>query len=266
MRRTLIALALLLALCASASARQAPAARKIDEFGGVAFSDMLARLDNFAIELQNEPASTGVIAVYPEMTDRFPGWFIGRAYWAKGYLTKPRGLAGRVSVVNGGFRDKVTYELWVVPPGAEQPVKPLDWALELSRERNPILFDRDVFENVPSAPGIEEYADYTDEKDRHEPFVSALRADPAARGLIIAYATRRNPRGADRRLAAREKLSIMKLHAIGADRIKAIGGGPRKNRTVEYWIVPPGAEPPKPAPDPPAVRRTRRPKSRAPRE
>ena len=256
MRHALSAILLLFAFCALAAARQ-EGARKIDEFGGVAFSDMMARIDNFAIQLQNDPTTTGVIAVYPQMTDKLPGWYLNRAYWAKGYLTKARGLGeGRVSVVHGGFRDDVTYELWLVPAGASQPVKPLDWAAALSRERNAVLFDRSVYENHPRVPEIEIYEDYTDPKDTFEPFVSALRADPAARGYIIAYATRRNARGYDRRLAARQKLSVMKLHAIGADRITAVGGGLRKNRTVEYWIVPPGAEPPKPTPDArPALRR-----------
>lgn len=259
MKRALFAISLLSALFVSGPARQA-GARKIDEFGRIAFSDMLARFDNFAIELQNAPASVGVIAVYPEMTDRLPGWFMRRAYWAKGYFTKARGLdAARVSVVTGGFRDEVTYELWIVPTGAPQPVKPLDWAEALAREKNPLLFDRLVFENYPRVPEAYEYEDYTDPKDAYEPFVSALRADPASRGLIIAYATRRNARGYDRRLAEREKLALLKLHSIGADRVTAVGGGVRKNRTIEYWIVPPGAEPPKPTPDArPSARRRKR--------
>jgi hypothetical protein len=263
MRGFLFVTAALLTLCAATPAQTPQAsetgARKFDEFGGVAFSDMLARLDGFAIELQNAPAATGLIAVYPQMSDKIPGWFLRRAYWAKGYLAKARGLgAGRVQVVNGGFRDEVTYELWVVPPGADSPVLPIDWAAALAREKRPFLFDRAVFENYPRAPEAYDYEDYTDPKDEHEAFVSALRADPAARGLIIAYAIRRNRRGADRRLAAREKLSIMKLHPVGADRIIAVGGGLRTHRTIEYWLVPPGAELPKPAPTVRAARRRRR--------
>jgi hypothetical protein len=224
---------------------------------------MLARVDNFAIELQNAPASTGLIAVYPQMSDKIPGWFLRRAYWMKGYLTKARGLGdGRVRVVNAGFRDEVKYELWVVSPGAESPVAPLDWAAALAREKNPILFDRVVYENYTSGPGGETggeaYVDYTDPKDRHEPFVSALRADPAARGLIYGYAPRRNRRGTDRQLAARAKLAILKLHALGADRVVAVGGGLRTHRMLEYWLVPPGAELPRPTPTVRTTRRKRR--------
>lgn len=263
MRRLLYASALLLVFCAAPRARPqqpeagAPAAIKVDEFGGVAFSDLLARLDNFAVELQNAPGATGLIAVRPQMSDRLPGWFLHRAYWAKGYLTKGRGLeAGRVEVVCGDFRDEVKFELWLVPPGAASPVAPLDWAAALARERTPVLFDRTVRENAP--PVAEMYEDYTDPKDRHEPFVSALRANPAARGLIVGYGTRRTARVPARTLAAREKLAILKLHAIGADRIVALGGGLRTHRTLEYWFVPPGAALPKPTPTVRPARRKRR--------
>lgn len=264
MRGLLLVPLLLLTFGVAGHARQqqppAGSPLKVDEFGGIAYSDMLARVDNFAIELQNNPASTSVIAVYPQMSDKIPGWFLRRAYWMKGYLTKARGLGdGRVRVVNGGFRDEVMYQLWLVPPGAESPVAPLDWAAALAREKKPILFDRDVYENYPTGPGGETggeiYENYTDPKDSQEPFVSALRADPAARGLIYGYATRRNRRGTDRRLAARTKLAILKLHAIGADRIVATGGGLRTHRTLEYWLVPPGAALPKPSPAPRRKRR-----------
>ncbi|HEX7957522.1 MAG TPA: hypothetical protein VF508_11300 [Pyrinomonadaceae bacterium] len=262
MRRFLFASAILLALCAAAHARRQqaqPAARMLDEFGRVAFSDMLARLDNFAVELQNNPGADGVIAVYPEMSDRLPGWFVRRAYWAKGYLTKGRGLGpGRVRVVNAGFEKETRFVLWVVPAGAASPVAPLDWGAALAREKNPVLFDRTVFENYPRVAEEGEYEDYTDPKDRHEPFVSALRADPAARGYLVGYATRRNRRGSDRALAAREKLALMKLHALGADRIVAVGGGLRTHRTLEDWLVPPGAPLPRPTPDARPVRRKRR--------
>jgi len=258
MTRALSAILFVLAFCVPAAARQ-EAARKFDDLGGINYSDLLARLDNFAVELQNEPASRGVIVVHPLTTDRLPGWYVRRAYWARGYLTKGRGLGeGRVSVLTGGFRDKAAFELWFVPAGAETPVEPLDWAVALAREKNPILFDRFVRVSRPRIPEIQIYEDYGDEKDAYEPFVSALRADPASRGLIIAYAAPRGARGRDRRLAAREKLSLMKLHAIGADRVQAIGGGVRKNRTIEYWIVPPGAEPPKPTPPARPLKRRRR--------
>ena len=42
----------------------APKARKFDEYGNIRFNDEKARLDNFAIQLQNEPTSQGYIIGY----------------------------------------------------------------------------------------------------------------------------------------------------------------------------------------------------------
>ena len=38
--------------------------RKFDEFGDINCEDEMARLDNFAIQLQNEPCTKGVIIFY----------------------------------------------------------------------------------------------------------------------------------------------------------------------------------------------------------
>ena len=250
MKKLLFVIALVAAFCAAAHAQataQRPEPRLVDEYGRINLSDTLARLDNFAVELQNDPTFTGYIVVYPQLNN-LPAWSLRRAYWCKGYLIKSRNLEpARVVVLNGGFGDADKYQLWLVPTGSPPPVPTFDLAAALSRERTPLLYDRRVFENAPPvADGG--YENYLSEEDVDEPFVSALRADPASRGLIIAYSTRRNRRGTDRKLAARTKLAVLKLHAIGADRIVAKGGGLRTHRTLEYWIVPPGAELPRPTP------------------
>jgi hypothetical protein len=45
------------------------AARKFDEFSDIQSSDLMARLDNFAIQLQNEPTVKGFILVYRSRRD-----------------------------------------------------------------------------------------------------------------------------------------------------------------------------------------------------
>jgi hypothetical protein len=47
-------------------------ARKFDEFGDVYPSDMAARLDNFAVALQNEPTTNGFVFAYRSRRD-LPG-------------------------------------------------------------------------------------------------------------------------------------------------------------------------------------------------
>jgi hypothetical protein len=43
------------------------AARKFDEFGDILLTDIKARLDGFALQLQNEPETRGfIISLHPE--------------------------------------------------------------------------------------------------------------------------------------------------------------------------------------------------------
>ncbi|MBA3248064.1 MAG: hypothetical protein H0T63_08270 [Pyrinomonadaceae bacterium] len=97
------------------------APRRFDVFPSVAFDDDKARLDNLAIELQNNPTATGYVIVYGG--SRSPA---GRAdrlgARAREYLTATRGIdANRIVVVNGGYRTRDTFELWLVPQGATPP-------------------------------------------------------------------------------------------------------------------------------------------------
>lgn len=259
MKKLLTILLLLLASAAEPHARQQPAARLIDSFGGINISDFLARADNFAIELQNAPTAKGYVVAYI-VPNRLPGFSLGRAYWARGYLVNGRGVeAGRVEVVNGGYSDEPKFELWLADAGAKLPVEPFDLGAMLMRERTPFLFQSyDYYPPSELGTGIESgYIGYLDEADWYTPFVSALRSDKAARGCVIAYATRRNRRGSDRALAALVKRNIMRTHAVGADRIVPVAGGLRPRRHVELWIVPPGAALPRPTPDARPARRKR---------
>lgn len=92
-----------------------------DCFPFTAFDDTKARLDNLAIELQNAPSSRGYIIAYAGRGSR-PGQADRLIKRAKDYLINNRGIdAGRISVINGGYRDTDYFEFWVVPQGAEPP-------------------------------------------------------------------------------------------------------------------------------------------------
>jgi hypothetical protein len=98
-----------------------PLARKIDEYGNIRFNDEKARLDNYAIELQNDPTSQGYLICYGGRKGR-AGEAQKRCDRAKGYLTTTRGIdASRVVTVDGGYREDLTVELWIVPSGATPP-------------------------------------------------------------------------------------------------------------------------------------------------
>lgn len=262
MRRLLAAFLLLLAPAAQTYAQARPepgGARLIDRFGEIQYSDLMARLDHLGVQLQNEPGSRGLIVAYAAK-HKFPGWPLRRAHDALGYLVETRGLdRDRLSVVNGGVRAETTFDLWLVPPGAEPPAEPFDVSLLMAGDRSALLFDRFVVvERGDHIVSLYELEPYPDSADAYTYFAEVLRRDPGLRGYVIGYTSRRGARAADRRIASRAKLTVAKSHAVDVSRLVALGGGRREYKTVELWLVPPGAPPPEPSPEPPPARRGKR--------
>jgi hypothetical protein len=92
--------------------------RKFDEYGNIRFNDEKARLDNYAIQLQNAPTDRATIIGYGTCE----GEGLNRANRAKDYLVNTRGIdAGRIDTVDGGCRSELHVELWLVPSGAAAP-------------------------------------------------------------------------------------------------------------------------------------------------
>jgi hypothetical protein len=95
--------------------------KRFDEFPSVAFDDDKARLDNLAIELQNSPGSTGYVIAYAGRGTR-AGEADRMGRRALDYLTTARGIGrDRLIFIDGGYRESNSFELWVVPQGAEAP-------------------------------------------------------------------------------------------------------------------------------------------------
>ena len=93
----------------------------LDGYGNIRFSDEKARLDNFAIQLQNEPKTQGYIIVYAGQKATF-AQAEKRANRARDYLIKVRGISPeRVKAIDGGFRVDFEVRLYILPDGAEPP-------------------------------------------------------------------------------------------------------------------------------------------------
>ena len=106
------------ASCSTPVMGQPPVSRKFDEYGNIRFNDEKARLDNFAIQLQNEPTAQGYIIGYGSCDAEGST----RANRAKDYLVNTRGIDGsRLMVVDGGCMPELKVELWIRPSGATEP-------------------------------------------------------------------------------------------------------------------------------------------------
>ncbi len=85
------------------------------------FDDQKARLDNLAVELQNDPTATAYIIAYAGRHSR-AGQASMLGARARDYLVTQRAIdASRLVIVNGGYREQDCVELWVVPRGATPP-------------------------------------------------------------------------------------------------------------------------------------------------
>ena len=95
--------------------------RPFDEYGDIKFADEKARLDNFAIQLQNDPLASGSILVAAGK-ETFENEAAERLNRAKSYLVDVRGIdPNRIVTVDCGFAHGLTTRLYMVPHGASFP-------------------------------------------------------------------------------------------------------------------------------------------------
>lgn len=105
----------------TAPERKVIVAREFDECNNCTFDDQKARLDNLAVELQNDPTTRAYIIAYGGRHSPIAQveMLMKRS---RDYIVEQRGIdASRLVIVNGGFREEDSVELWVVPAGAEAP-------------------------------------------------------------------------------------------------------------------------------------------------
>ena len=96
-------------------------AREYDECNSCKLDDQKARLDNLAVELQQDPSTRGYVIAYGGRMSPL-GQVEMLMTRTREYLITQRGIdASRLTVVNGGFREEDSVELWIVPSGAAAP-------------------------------------------------------------------------------------------------------------------------------------------------
>ncbi len=243
-----------------------PEARKVDEFGDAQYSDIAARLDSFAQELQRTPEAHAFLIAYRSRRD-LPGLSSRLVNWLKDYLVNTRGFAAdRIVAIDGGVAGCVTQELWLVPPGATPKPRTDAYATQIDDFESPRKFDEGPFYVRGDYP--ESYAGHISHS--LEGFSEALRKQPQALAYLIGYAGYRteqweepNARGKmtktrhvylDSPAVVRKALNgsrsiLVKDYKISSSRIKLINGGYREWRGIELWIVPRGHHAPIPAPN-----------------
>ena len=226
-------------------ATQSPgaAARKFDEFTRVGGCEHSARLDNFAIQLQQEPEATGYLIAYgPEGDGSGTGNF--RLSVSKDYLVNSRGIdPERIKTIYGGRykeMDESVSELWIAPPGAAAPET-------VEYENKGSLFtgkftEHEAWDGILLESGESTGPPVGDVTAAS--FADMLRLQPKTYAYIVVYEGDESAPGAWGRISARASDSLQGGYGIPSDRIKIIFGGYDKRAKVQLWILPTDAPPP----------------------
>lgn len=214
------------------NALQNIAATKFDSYDHLPTDDEAARLDAFTVALLRQPNVRGYLVGYAERS--IPkGVLLRRLYGDQRYLVELRGLErSRVVVVEGGYRDKFTIELWPVPNNAAPPE-----LLPNSTDRSipkSYMFDEECLECGPAVNldlfGLNEGLKF---------FADALQKDLDTRAVI---AVRRSTHYRSRAAiddARKAKRILIRVYRIDATRI-TINLAPRRRDNLsmaEMWIV-----------------------------
>jgi hypothetical protein len=95
-----------------------PACTKFDEYSDLKFNDEKARLDNFAIQLQQQPGSQGYYVIFGSCEAEKEQ----HSQRVVNYLVNKRDIdRNRITIIDAGCRETLTAELWICPTGAGAP-------------------------------------------------------------------------------------------------------------------------------------------------
>lgn len=98
-------------------------ARKLIEFGNVDWESEMFFLDNLDNELRNEPDSIAYIIVYGGRRGDRRNETQARIACIRDYMLNRRSISpDRIVIMNGGYRQEATVELWLVSRGERAPV------------------------------------------------------------------------------------------------------------------------------------------------
>jgi hypothetical protein len=212
---------------------------KFDEYGDLSTDDAAAHLDLFADKLFKQSKLKGQIIGYS-----YPGiqrgGYLRRIYGVGKYLTYARGIdADRVTVVDGGYREKLSIELWLIPDGANPPIPDSKLGPPSVNISAAYKFDEECLDCSPAVDlylyGLEEGLQF---------YAEVLHRSPDARGVFVV----RPDQVVRIRTALREALKarglLIRHYGIKQERVAVKPAASRNDGTavVEMWVVPAGAQ------------------------
>lgn len=192
------------------------------------YEDALARLDDFAVQLQTEQKGRGYIIGYNK-PDYPVGIYSRQLNNGKYILTKLRGIAeSRLTVIDGGYRENAAIELWLVPDGAEPPTPNATSNYKIDEHRHR-LFDKPLVSNEGGFLILDD--------DTLASCASELKKYPNAKARLSAFSSSTTERAKIIKLAKKARQILTTKYLIDARRI-IITTGKKEYAEIEFWILP----------------------------
>ena len=204
----------------SVFSQEKPKAILVDEFGKVTCEDLLARIDNFHIQMSNNPTFMGLAVIRPDKGS------MNRVRWHKKLIVRTfqrnRYEIDRIRVVLESPGDSIGGSFWLVPPGAEAPAfDESKWPDEEIDFSKPFVYE--VYEVDDVCPTFVPYI-----------YADLIKSRNVRGHIVIHTDSRRN----ERRVAFDWIKTLAKEHNVPRNRIKIYYGKRNIFQRVEFWIVP----------------------------
>lgn len=226
----------------------------VDEFGEVCSEELMARIDNFLIQISNNSSAKPLVLFYGREDTQ------GRNRKLADYIARypARPGAGRpiLNVVRGKDKTAQRIQFWLIPEGADEPkpdapFNPTSYTKATLFDRAPVGFHRwsgplDIYDDGFYDLGCNFSPD-------RETFAKILDENTNLNGFLIVYTEKRIAK-TGLRLASFALNDLVGNFNIPRRRIRAVYGGTRKVAEIEFWLVPRGSTKPPIRNDLPPIR------------
>lgn len=231
MRHLLLVICALIFLPSPPSLAQAANSIPVDEFSDPNCEDIWARLDNFLIQLNNNPTANATISISAKHGNLASNLYFEAMM--RNYLIRQKIEPNRIHIFRAQPTATREIKFWLTPPAAQMPkIDRADWSLEYAPDTKPFIFTHG--ESYAAEIGV---CIYVDELSL---LAKVLEANPGASTNVVLDV--RNNRQFDSR-KRRTRKDLME-YGIGRNKIRFFKRIDRKPNphgirpTAEYWFVP----------------------------
>ncbi|MEJ7575519.1 MAG: hypothetical protein WKF74_00780 [Pyrinomonadaceae bacterium] len=241
--------------------------RKIDEYskcqqgvpGCINMEDEWARIDSLGAELRANPESQAYIIGYKSLRT-LPGSSLRHINYVRDLVRSRVVDDSRVKVIDGGYRENLTIELWIAPNCSSVPSPSQTIAVKAPDAQSSYKFSEfrpPLRKEIVEHPFFEDELVYYSSPVLMDGFASMLEKEPSLRGYIIAYDGQNDRVGTAFKFTETYRAYIYESATIGnpvntvtstPSRVISLNGGRRKERTIELWLVSSNAPEPKMTP------------------